>query len=82
MSPEQHFARILDHLRAQGHKNLQGALQGLDPSELSEDLRRWLSFWQSLSGPCRNLMFDQACGRRLNKTYPTTKPSMPMRRSI
>jgi len=63
------FARILDYLREQGHENLQQILTELSPEDLPEVHRSWFTFWQSLSGPSRNLLYEQACGRKLNKRF-------------
>lgn len=67
---EREFTELIKWLLDEGHPNPQGVLRRLDPSSVPEQYRSALGFWQSLSGPSRNLMYDNACGRRLKKVIP------------
>lgn len=66
---EERFSELLEHLRSSGVTNLQRHLKGLEADEVPEAYRAALSFWSSLSGSSRNLMFDTAQGRRLGKKF-------------
>jgi len=82
MTAEEQFALILDYLREQGHTNPQRALKGLTADELPEELRSAFTFWQSLSGPSRNFMFDIARGHRTKKTHTYQRQGCPQRREL
>lgn len=66
---ERQFGALLEHLRARGIGNLQQYVTHLDLEAVPPEYRDAFSFWRSLSGPSRNLMFDVAQGRRLRKRF-------------
>lgn len=68
---EEEFGLLLEHMRADGRTNLQRDLKTLQLEEVPEQFRRSFGFWQSLSGPSRNLLYDVACGRRTKKVVPS-----------
>ena len=70
---ERKLTELIEWLKDAGAPNPQGVLRQLDAEELPEQFRDALRFWQSLSGPSRNFMYEVACGRRLKKTAPVSK---------
>jgi len=66
---EREFARLLEYLRSRGARNLQQSVAHLELDQVPLEYRTSFSFWRSLSGPSRNLMFDVAQGRRLRKRF-------------
>jgi hypothetical protein len=67
---DREFIELIKWLKDAGHPNPQGVLRRLDQSSVPEQFRSALGFWQSLSGPSRNLMYNVACGRQVRKTHP------------
>jgi len=56
---EEQFGKLIEHIKAGGVAN---------PQEIVFDLEVDLvPFFQSMSGPSRNLFYDVACGRRTKK---------------
>lgn len=68
MDIEEQLAGLIEHLRAQGETNPQKALKDAELEDVPEEFRSAFSFWRTLSGPSRNLMYNVACGRQTRKT--------------
>ena len=64
---EEQLGRLIDHIKAGGVTNPQEIVFDLEANLVSEEFRDCLSFFQSMSGPSRNLFYDVACGRRTKK---------------
>ena len=68
-SYEHSLRRLVEAISSAGHPNPQLRLKELEVEEVDDEFRRAFSFWKSLSGSSRNLMFDNACGRRMSKKF-------------
>jgi hypothetical protein len=66
---EQRMAALCGWVRQHKGQNIQQILKTLEESELPEEHRQCFRFFQSLSGPSRNLFIDVAHGRKLNKLF-------------
>lgn len=69
MTIEEDFQEMVEHLTFIGIENVQLFLKDAKIDRVPERFQRTLSFWKSLSGPSRNLMIDNAQGRRLRKKF-------------
>ena len=69
MQIEARFRELVDHLHQEGVVNLQLFLKHADPEHVPERFRDSFSFWKTLSGKSRNLMLDNAQGRRTKKQF-------------
>jgi hypothetical protein len=68
-SYEHSLRQLVEAIRSAGHPNPQLRLKELEVEEVDDEFRPAFSFWKSLSGKSRGLMFDNACGRRMNKRW-------------
>lgn len=67
MNVEEQFRRFIESF--EGPTDLPRLLKKLNVEEVPLEYRAGFVFWKSLSGPSRNLMLDNALGRRLKKRY-------------
>lgn len=67
MKVEDQFRRFVESLG--NPSDVQLLLKKLEVEEVALEYQDAFSFWKSLSGPSRNLMLDNARGRRLKKRY-------------
>ncbi len=63
------MAALCDWVRQHKGRNLQQILKALEEAELPEEHHACFRFFQSLSGPSRNLFLDVAHGRKLKKLF-------------
>lgn len=63
------MAALCEWVREHKGRDLQQILKTLEEHDLPETHHACFRFFQSLSGPSRNLFLDVAHGRRLNKLF-------------
>jgi hypothetical protein len=69
MSIELKFKELINDLKRHNVQNIQRFLKRADIHHVPEQFRDAFGFWKSLSGRSRNLMLDNALGRRLKKQF-------------
>ena len=68
MTVEEEFRDLVESIRRDG-QDAHRTLKVLTVSDVDPRFRVCLSFWKSLSGPSKILMFEVAHGRKLKKKY-------------
>jgi len=66
---EKRMSALCGWIRQCKGRDLQQILKTLDEAELPEEHQQCFRFFQSLSGPSRNLFLDVAHGRKLRKLF-------------
>jgi hypothetical protein len=68
-SIEHDFRKLCEELSSSGHPNLQQTLKELEVEDVPEQYQSAFSFWKSLGGRSRNLMFMNAIDRWTKKRW-------------
>lgn len=66
---EDDFRRLIESLREEHGPDLQPILKEMGVDDVQPEFQMCFLFWKSLSGRSRNLMIDNAQGRRQRKRF-------------